>query len=54
MTNLFRTGLIVAAQLLGATVASSAFAETATSETEAIGGPPRGWLLTMTGKGAPK
>src|SRR5262245_17727357 len=23
-------------------------------ETDALGGPPRGWLLTMTGKGAPK
>ena len=23
-------------------------------ETDAVGGPPRGWLLTMTGRGAPK
>jgi hypothetical protein len=29
-------------------------AETASFENDAVGGPPRGWLLTMTGKGAPK
>ena len=28
--------------------------ETATFENDDIGGPPRGWHLTMTGKGAPK
>ena len=29
-------------------------AETAIFEADPVGGPPRGWLLTMTGKGAPK
>ena len=29
-------------------------AETATFESDAIGGPPRGWILTMTGRGTPK
>jgi hypothetical protein len=29
-------------------------AETTNFETNAVGSPPRGWLLTMTGKGAPK
>jgi hypothetical protein len=47
-------GMIVATQLLGAAMASPLFAETASFETDAVGGPPRGWVLTMTGKGAPK
>jgi hypothetical protein len=47
-------GLIAAAQLGGASMASPSFAETASLEAETIGGPPRGWLLTMTGKGVPK
>lgn len=29
-------------------------AETATFESDALGGPPRGWILTMTGRGTPK
>ena len=28
--------------------------ETTNFETDVVGSPPRGWLLTMTGKGAPK
>jgi hypothetical protein len=54
MTKLFSAGLIVAAQLLGATMASPSLAETASFEADAMGAPPRGWLLTMTGKGTPK
>ena len=54
MRTLFLGGLIVAAQLMGATMASPLSAETAGFESDAVGGPPRGWLLTMTGRGAPK
>ena len=46
--------LIATAQLLGAAMASPSFAETAGFEGDTIGGPPQGWLLTMTGRGAPK
>jgi hypothetical protein len=46
--------MIAASQLLEATMASPLSAETASFETDAVGGPPRGWLLTMTGRGAPK
>jgi hypothetical protein len=54
MMKLFPAGLIVAAQLLGAAMASPSLAETASFEADAVGGPPQGWLLTMTGKGTPK
>jgi len=54
MSKLVLLGLITAAQLVGATMASRLSAETASFETDAVGGPPRGWLLTMTGRGAPK
>ncbi len=54
MTKLFPAGLIVAAQLLGAAMASPTLAETASFEADAVGDPPRGWLLTMTGMGTPK
>lgn len=54
MRNLVLAAMIAAAQLLGATMASRLSAETASFETDAVGGPPRGWLLTMTGKGSPK
>lgn len=54
MTRLFFAGLIAIAQLLGAAMASPSRAETASFEADAVGGPPRGWLLTMTGKGTPK
>jgi hypothetical protein len=47
-------GMIAAVQLVGASMASPSFAETASFEADTIGGPPRGWLLTMTGKGVPK
>jgi hypothetical protein len=46
--------MIAAAQLMGGAMASSSHAETAHFETDTEGGPPRGWLLTMTGKGMPK
>jgi 3-keto-disaccharide hydrolase len=54
MTKLFPAGLIVAVQLLGAAMASPSLAESVSFEADAIGGPPQGWLLTMTGKGTPK
>src|SRR5262245_55599320 len=54
MTKLVLVGMIAAAQLVGATMASPSIAETATFEADAFGSPPRGWLLTMTGKGTPK
>ena len=54
MTKFSSAGLIVAAQLLGAAMASPSPAETASFEADAVGGPPRGWLLTMTGRGTPK
>jgi hypothetical protein len=54
MTKLFPAELVVAAQLLGAAMASPSLAETASFEADAVGGPPRGWLLTMTGRGMPK
>ena len=54
MTKLVLLGMIAATQILGATMASRLSAETASFEADAVGGPPRGWLLTMTGKGAPK
>jgi hypothetical protein len=49
-----RPYILFAAQLVGAIMASPSFAETASFEADTIGGPPRGWLLTMTGKGVPK
>jgi hypothetical protein len=49
-----RPYILFAAQLVGATMASPSFAETASFEADTIGGTPRGWLLTMTGKGVPK
>jgi hypothetical protein len=54
MTKLVLVAMIAVAQLVGATMASRLSAETASFETDAVGGPPRGWLLTLTGKGAPK
>src|SRR5262245_4305711 len=54
MTKLVFLGMITVAHLVGATMASRLSAETATFETDAAGGPPRGWLPTMTGKGSPK
>jgi 3-keto-disaccharide hydrolase len=54
MRKLVLVGIVAAAQLVGATMASRLSAETASFETDAVGGPPRGWLLTMTGKGAPR
>jgi len=59
MSAAFDAGLEVTAlhnhaQLMGVAMASPLSAETATFETDAVGGPPRGWLLTMTGRGAPK
>ena len=54
MTKLVLVGIIAVAQLVGATMASRLSAETASFEADAVGGPPRGWLLTQTGKGVPK
>jgi hypothetical protein len=54
MNRLILAGMIAASQLLEATMASPLSAETASFEADAVGGPPRGWLLTMTGRGAPK
>jgi hypothetical protein len=54
MKRLVLVGMIAASQLLEATMTSPLSAETASFEADVVGGPPRGWLLTMTGKGAPK
>lgn len=54
MTKLVLVGMLAVAQLVGATMASRLSAETASFEADAVGGPPRGWLLTQTGKGVPK
>lgn len=53
MTKLLLAGIIVTAQLLGAAMAPLS-AETANFQNDIVGAAPRGWLLTMTGKGAPK
>jgi hypothetical protein len=53
MTKLLPAGIIVTAQLLGATMAPLS-AETANFQNDVVGAAPRGWLLTMTGKGTPK
>jgi 3-keto-disaccharide hydrolase len=53
MTKLLQAGIIVTAQLLGATMAPLS-AETANFENDIVGAAPRGWLLTVTGKGTPK
>jgi 3-keto-disaccharide hydrolase len=52
MSRLALAGVIAAAQLMGAIM--SLCAETVSFESDPVGGPPRGWLLTMTGKGTPK
>jgi hypothetical protein len=44
--------MIAAAQVLGAAMAPLS-AETASFENDPVGSPPRGWVLTMTGKGTP-
>jgi hypothetical protein len=54
MTKLFSTELILATLLMGAAMASPSLAETASFAADAVGGPPPGWLLTMTGRGSPK
>jgi hypothetical protein len=54
MTRLALAGMIAGVQLMGVAMASRLSAETASFETDAVGGPPRGWLLTMTGKGSPR
>jgi hypothetical protein len=53
MTKLLPAAIIVTAQLMGATMAPLS-AETANFQDDAVGAAPRGWLLTMTGKGTPK
>jgi hypothetical protein len=49
----FEINGLATAQLMGIDMASPVSAETAMFENGDVGGPPRGWLLTMTGKGAP-
>jgi hypothetical protein len=53
MTKHLLAAIIVTTQLLGAAMAPLS-AETASFQTDAVGAAPRGWLLTMTGKGTPK
>ena len=53
MRPLLLAELILAAQLMGAAMAPLS-AQTATFQNDIVGAAPRGWLLTMTGKGAPK
>jgi 3-keto-disaccharide hydrolase len=53
MTKLLPAAIIVTAQLMGATMAPLS-AETANFQDDAVSAAPRGWLLTMTGKGTPK
>src|SRR5262245_37922817 len=47
-----RWSVAMAVAMLGGTIA--AIADTVDFRSEAIGAPPRGWLLTMTGKDTPK
>ena len=54
MRKLVLVGMIAAVQLLEATMTSRLCAETASFDADAVGGPPRGLLLTMTRRGAPK
>jgi hypothetical protein len=53
MRPLLLAELLVAAQLMGAATAPLS-AQTATFQNDVVGAAPGGWLLTMTGKGAPK
>jgi hypothetical protein len=46
--------MIVIVACTGAAMASPLIAETANFEGDTVGSPPRGWLLTMTGRGTPK
>ena len=54
MKRLVLVGMIAAAQLVEVAMASQPPAETASFRGDAVGGPPRGWPLTMTGRGTPK
>jgi hypothetical protein len=54
MTKVALVGMIAVAQLGGVTMVSPLSADTASFEADAVGAPPRGWLLAMTGKGVPK
>ena len=54
MSKRLLLALVLAAQLLGAAMASPSLAQSPTFESDATGGAPRGWLLTMTGRGLPK
>jgi hypothetical protein len=49
---MFKRNAVMAIVLLGATVAAAA--ETINFDGNAIGAQPKGWTLTMTGKGTPK
>lgn len=54
MINPALARIIATTAYLGAAMASPLSAETANFEGNAVGAPPRGWLLTMTGTGTPK
>jgi hypothetical protein len=49
---MLQRSVVMAIVLFGTTVAGSA--EPVSFEGDVIGAPPKGWTLTMTGKGAPK
>ena len=46
--------MFTAAAIWGTAMASPLSAQTASFDGDALGAPPRGWMLTMTGKGNPK
>lgn len=54
MPNRLHVAILAAIQPMGIAMVTSLSAETASFEREIAGVPPQGWLLTMTGKGAPK
>ena len=45
---------IATTSLLVLAASLPAVAQDATFDTDTVGSPPKGWMLTMTGKGAPK
>jgi hypothetical protein len=54
MTKRALLRIIATAACMGVTMASPLSAETINFVGDAVGGPPQGWRLTMTGRGAPK
>jgi hypothetical protein len=49
---MIKRSVLMGIVLFGATVAGRA--ESATFDNDAVGAPPKGWIVTMTGKGQPK